>query len=843
MKRRSLLFSWQLQGLVFLSGFSALLLEVVDVKLLRYWAGNTAYAVAAVLCAYMAGLSAGSLAAGKWLVRARSPLAAFGLLEFLVGLYSLALPRMIRGLEPAYLALTASLGPDTSLALFGHFLAAAALLLLPTLLMGASFPVVVRAGSGGSADRPEAATRLYAANLAGAALGALLSDFLLIRLWGMGNTLALVAGINAAVAVCALALNRKDEQAAGEPENIEEPVRTTPPGRDLTLFVALTGGLLVLFQEIVWTHMAGRFLDNTVYGFAVTLFAVIAGLGFGAMLVARRTAERPVSQRLAQVSVAAGILSAALAPFWDNARLLAVRHPLGVMGVAFIILCGGAALLALQSRVLAGTLAAPLAALVVIIVWCWKDPAGSIFWAHHGVDFAVCILFMAGPAALMGMIFPLVLEWRLGAGRNRSGTVATVYAANTLGSLAGIVVATFLALPRWGVERSGRAVALALFALGLALSAPSPRRRWAVRALPVLVWTLLMPAWDFAKTHAALGQTGKLVYLREDLNGGVTTVLRGVGTTRLYSNGLIQAGNDYLIQDQARFALIPVLHAREMERATVIGLGSGQTAGVVGLFPFKTIDLVDLSPSVVEAGTEFFKDINLGVYHQPNVRVHIADGRHYLLTHPEKLSLVTIEVTRLWVAGEGDLYTREFYKLCARRLAEGGVLQQWVPLFRLRFRDLVMVLRTVRAVFPHVALYLGAESGMMVASGSPLVADYARLREMDSNGNVRLTLARLKLQSMFSLLGDCVLVPEGVDALLAREPDQRVSTDLWPHLEHSSARYYLEGLTTEAARRFFLTAQEFRTVPISGLDPAARPAVEKWVLEERDRQLATLSAP
>jgi len=65
---RALLLVRQLQILVFLSGFGALALEVVSVKLLRHWAGNTGSAVAAVLCAYMTGLAVGSFGAGRWLL-------------------------------------------------------------------------------------------------------------------------------------------------------------------------------------------------------------------------------------------------------------------------------------------------------------------------------------------------------------------------------------------------------------------------------------------------------------------------------------------------------------------------------------------------------------------------------------------------------------------------------------------------------------------------------------------------------------------------------------------------------------------------------------------------------
>lgn len=832
----------QLQCLLFVSGFSALLLEIIYVKLLRYWAGNTAYAVAAVLAAYMAGLGGGSFAAGKWLVGWTNPLALYGGLELGVGLYSISLPWIMKLLEPAYLALTQSLGPETDRALLGHFLTAMTLLVFPTLLMGASFPIVVRAGSAGATDEPEAAEKLYASNLAGAALGTLLSDFVLIRKWGLGNTLFLAAALNAAVAVWAVLAGRGRRATAVLPAGplVARPAR----GRSVILLVALAGGFLVLFQEIVWTHMVSRFLDNTVYGLALTLFAVIAGLGLAAALVARQVAERPASRLLPWACLAAGVVVTILLPFWDNAPVLAMRYPTQAVYGAIALLLAASLALVRQSKILATVMAIFPAALILMLICRSKNPAAIAFWIHHGTGFAVWVLFMALPAVLMGTLFPLALEWYLVETPGAARSVAPVYAANTLGSLAGVVVAAFLVLPQLGLERSGRAVGLALLGLGALLFEPrSKRRRAALLALvPAIAWALLVPLWDFSKTHAALNQTGRLVYLHEDLNGGVITVLQSPEATRLYSNGLIQAGNEYLIFDQVRCGLLPVLHApgRDPGRAVVIGLGSGQTAGVVALFPFERVDLVDFSPGAVEAGRKFFEDINLGVYKQPRVKVHIADGRHYLLTHPEEVSVLTIEVTRLWVAGEGDLYTREFYELAAARLGGRGVLQQWLPLFRLPFEEMVIILRTVRAVFPQVAVYLGSESAMIVASHSPLQVDYGRLRAMDDDPQLKKVLATIKLPSVFSLLGDCVLIPEGVDALLARAPGRRISTDLWPHLEYSAARHYLEGMTLNSARRFFLTAQEFRTVPILGLDPGARPVVERWVFEERARQAAML---
>src|SRR3989442_11286615 len=89
----------QLSCLVFISGFSALVLEIIYVKLLRYWAGNTAYAVAAVLCAYMAGLSLGAFAGGKWLLRSKSLLSIYGGVGFFVGIFSGGFAWVVGGFE------------------------------------------------------------------------------------------------------------------------------------------------------------------------------------------------------------------------------------------------------------------------------------------------------------------------------------------------------------------------------------------------------------------------------------------------------------------------------------------------------------------------------------------------------------------------------------------------------------------------------------------------------------------------------------------------------------------------------------------------------------------------
>ncbi len=589
--------------------------------------------------------------------------------------------------------------------------------------------------------------------------------------------------------------------------------------------------------------MVGRFLDNTVYAFAVTLFAVIAGLGAGARIVNRLVARGRLTGLLPACCLGTGVLVMTLLPFWGWSRIIAGDHPVWCVAGAGVLLW--VVVFAIDSRLKASLWYLLVAAgLVAAILYRHRtDPQGSAFWILHGVDFCVSVLFMVGPAVLMGMIFPLVLRWSLL--DSEAVSVARVYAVNTVGCLAGVLAATFLVLPRLGVERSGRLVGLGFFLLGLALALPASgvRRRWAL-ALALVAWVgwlRLAPDWNFSRTLQYLGYEGAVVCQQEDINAGFTTVLHKDEYWEIFVNELFNGGNTAEEKDQARIALIPLLYVHKFDRALIVGIGTGEAAALMGEYPFRHIDIVDLSPRVVEAADQNFAFLNFGILKNPRASVHVDDGRHYLFTHPNQLNLLTIEINRMWTAGEGDLYTREFYEICSERLQKDGILQQWVPLFSLSIPETLIIIRTIRQVFPYVVLYVGGGSGMVVASQSPLELDMARLRTMDKNPKVNAVLKRIDLDSAASLLGDLVLLPDGTNAVLGRDRDQRISTDLWPYLEYSNTRYHV-GLTSVIPLwQYLLNAEAFTIPAVEGATPLERAMIIRAASLERQRQFANLS--
>jgi hypothetical protein len=99
------------------------------------------------------------------------------------------------------------------------------------------------------------------------------------------------------------------------------------------------------------------------------------------------------------------------------------------------------------------------------------------------------------------------------------------------------------------------------------------------------------------------------------------------------------------------------------------------------------------------------------------------------------------------------------------------------------------------------------------------------------------------MPSILSLLGDCVLDDRGLDELMARTPDKRISTDLWPYLEYSNARKYLGDRSAKPLRQFLFNAQVFRVIPLEGADAGTQEAVGKLALEEHRRLKDLVNSP
>lgn len=712
-------------SLFLISGATGLLYEVAFSKLLAYVFGATAYAVSTVLSSFMAGLALGAHFGGRNASRVSRPLMAYGVLEIIVGAVCAGSPAALALITDAYVALSRSAPGSLALVTVARAALTAVAVIVPTVAMGATLPLLSRvvAGIGEGRKSADRLATLYAINTAGGAAGALLGAYAILPLLGVRGTMKAAALANVAIGTIAFFAGRasvamKDvdaPRAASEPrEGPRAAHRDDGPG-SLLLGLAFASGFLVFAAEVVETHLLALLIGNSAYAFGLMLAVFLVCLAVGAARApafARKHGEGALGRGLA----AAALSMALTLPLWDQLPRLftfAGKH---------------------------------------VTSWGGREVTRAL------AAFAILAL----PTLWMGSTFPLLLA-RVASRADVAARVGALTVTNTLGTIAGSILTGYALLPALGSQGALRLVAAA-FALAAALATRSLREDGARRgtlyaAAGAVLFAVVMPRWDMARMTSGANvyfTTGpppdRIEMVREDVHGGVTTVARRAGVTTMYTNGKFQGDDGPEMPAQRRFAHFPSLFVQRFDRALVIGLGTGTTLGTIAAYPWRRVDVAEISPSIVEAARRFFAPQMLGALEDPRVRLDLNDGRNVLLVAAEPYDLVTIELTSVWFAGASSLYSREFYDLVRARLSRGGVLQQWVQLHHIRRAELASIVHTLRGAFAHVALFQGGEQGILVASDEPLVASAEKLADLEKQPSLAATLSGKHMVDLFDEL-------------------------------------------------------------------------------------------
>jgi spermidine synthase len=162
-----------------------------------------------------------------------------------------------------------------------------------------------------------------------------------------------------------------------------------------------------------------------------------------------------------------------------------------------------------------------------------------------------------------------------------------------------------------------------------------------------------------------------------------------------------------------RIGALPAMLHPNPRTALVVGLGGGATPGAVARLNLD-VDVVELSPAVV-AGAAYFTSINFNLLNRPNVKLHVDDGRNFMMMTRKKYDVITADIILPRHAGAGALYSKEYYELVRSRLAPGGVAMQWNG--GDSESEYKMLMRTFVSVFPHTTLW--GDGSLMLGSLEP----------------------------------------------------------------------------------------------------------------------------
>ncbi len=711
--------------LFFLSGATSLVYETLWSRSLHLVFGTSQVAIATVLAAFMGGLSLGGLLMARYADRVRRPLLVYGVLEGVIGLYALLFDPLVAAMAPLYQGFWLAFEPSPLV--FSAFQAAlvGTMLLVPTSCMGATLPLLARFVTTHLDLAGRRVGLLYGVNTAGAVFGTFLAGFVLLPGWGLSRTTWAAAIANLALMGAAVLLSRQADGATPpvvEHEETEIPAR---PQRALLLVAALAG-FAALVYELAWFRLMTLTLGGSAYAFTVMLLAFLAGMAGGGWW-GGRLADSLLAGR--------GRLGLLLG--------LALSQ-LGVLGVSWAMMHGYGQL-----------------PFIYVYVYDAVERAPELFWP---AQVAIAASVMTPPAVLMGISFTLAVRALVTDPRRLGGPVGQIYGANTIGGILGSLTAAFLLLP-WlqvigTVLVAGAANALA--ALVALYAARGVRGRGAARQLSLVaglvaatvvtglvwrpVWNPLLMTSGMFKYVAFLSERTRarvisyaitpydLLYYKEGLSS-VVTVARNkkTGNIWLANNGKVDASTTSDMPTQMLIGHLPFFFGRQPEKACVIGLASGITAGAVSLHrDLERIDVVELAPAVVEA-SHFFDEYNHRPLDDPRVRLVLNDGRNHLQLMPDgSYDVVVSEPSNPWLTGVSNLFTLEFFQQGRAKLAPGGIWSQWVQMYGMGTEELRALLRTFAEVFPYVALFATIEDADLVVLGSdqPLELDLGALEEV-----------------------------------------------------------------------------------------------------------------
>jgi spermidine synthase len=413
-------------------------------------------------------------------------------------------------------------------------------------------------------------------------------------------------------------------------------------------------GFVALGVEVLWTRYLGLFLHAEAHTYALTLGVVLAGIVLGSL-------------------TASGWLVRA-----------------GPPGRMFGLVCvlNGIAMLALT------LLPAP---------W-WRERAGEPWLVFLG---------MLVPSALSGAAFPLAIRMRVASADEAGAGTGTLLAVNTLGGIAGSLVAGFVLLPTMGLQTgllvltglalAGGFVAWLRFDPGLGL-AP----RVAMIAISALIWTAIPMLSPTRIPRDFLGEHGPLVDWHEGLTSNLA-VIRNDGVLQLEIDRWWQ-GQDKRCH-QLVVGHLPMLLHPDARHVLVVGIGTGQTASRFLLHPVERLDCVDIEPALFDFVRRHFGGQWMD---DPRTRLVLEDGRSAIAHARETYDVVSLEVGQIFRPGAASFYTREFYELVRARLAPGGLVTQFVPVPFFTPDQFRSAIATFLEVFPRSVLWYNTSELLLV---------------------------------------------------------------------------------------------------------------------------------
>jgi len=758
----------------FLSGFLGLVYEIIWIRKLGLILGTTVFAMSTVMAAFFGGLALGSLIFGRLANRVENSVKVYAYLEFAVGIFALLFPTLLHLFRGFYTIFYPYIYRSFIILTLTRFIFLAFILAIPTTMMGGTLPLLSQYFIKRHANMSFKIGILYSLNTFGATLGAFLCGFYFIRYLGVDTTNYIAGVLNLLIGLIAYMTASKlygktDIKLKSEtPEQVEPPSLTdqqTLGGLRVKIVVIcyFLAGFTSIAYEVVWMRYLSLALENTVYTYTIILTVFLLGIALGSILFARLFDKVK-----------------------DLLRLFGYLE-LGIGLSAFVL--------------------GPIVYLFFL----------KLAYKMLLFEFLACGALMLIPTTLMGATFPIIVKMLTTNVQRIGHSTGRLYAINTFGCIVGALCAGFLLLPILGINLSlSMLVAINLLIGFLCLFAvpdgvkPRRHRNFKFNAIAVVLILCALIGSRFALKiqmpqevlSIVKAPEEKIIFVEEGLENTVWVTTNEQNQQKsIWANktvlGRTKAQGQFNIAPQMIQGHIPMLlHQGTPKKNLGICLGTGQTFGSMLMYDIDKMDIVDISKTIVDAALKHFADYNGDISNDDRTTIIIEDGRNFVAHTKNMYDIITLEPSPPEEAGIVNLYTREFYQLCKKRLNKDGVMSQWLPLYNTRPNETMRIIKTFISVFPNSLLWYNSADLLLLGFNGGIHIDVEKISRRLQNKQVYDSLSlsylgypKYNLNHIDNFLAGLLMGPEEL-----REISQSVSayTDNHPDLEFSAFSFLFD---------------------------------------------------
>lgn len=777
-----------------LSGMTGLIFQVSWFKYLILFLGNTTYSQTILLATFLGGLALGNYIIGKVTDKLKNQLLFYGLIELIIGIYCFLFPTILVLAENFFYALVneelliGNLEIYLLIKLFISFL----MLILPTTLMGGTLPLLTKYFTERIENIRRENANLYFLNSFGAVVGVFFAGFIFIKTFGLDTTVKIGAVLNVTIGAISILLSsiNLSEQNQFSKENQEDTIDNENlifSKNEIKLIILVGGlsGFASLMYEILWTRVLITIFGSSTYSFSIMLIAFISGITLGSFIVSSKFISKfnrlnllTISQLAIGITISFSLFILPYLPynFWKLSTLFSKT-----------------------------------------------DSAFSLFLSF---EFLICFLLMFIPTIFMGISLPLIVEIVAKHNKLVGYSVGTVFSVNTLGNVLGSILAGIVFIPLIGLKNSfllgvliNLISASILFFMQYRYATFKTKLVLSITASTLLLLILITPEWnrelmtsgifrrlsepppDTYRDYRRLFEGREIIFYKDGIGGNVS-VIETLDTLRqriLLINGKPDASSVGDMPTQLLIGHIPMFLHPNPKKVLLVGFGSGSTTNAILKHNPDEVVCCEISKEVIEAAP-LFSNVNENCLADNRVKLIIEDAQSYLKITNQKFDVIISEPSNPWIAGIGNLFSKEYFERCKESLNPGGIVSQWFHIYEMDDEVLRIVLSTFNSVFPYVQIWGGVQGDLiLIGSNEEIKPDFDLMFKKFQSPEIKFNLERVGLKNLFTLLTSQYLSPMGTYSLTHEKP---INSTKKPLLEFLAPVAFYKGTTSSLVYQF-----------------------------------------